>query len=152
MRVDFPAPFSPRSTWPSPRATSSETPRSAITPGKRFPTPLMLKIGMSIARLPGPRRETKKGRGRTPAPSVPAVRRPRLCEILGLDQLDRRLDPSAEFLAGEFLEAVVDAEHSHVGAVLFYGRQHLAALDQRLHRRDVVEADDLDLAAEARGV
>ena len=62
------------------------------------------------------------------------------------------LTQPVNFSPAEFLQAVLDAERRHVGAVLLDGRQHLAALDQRLHRRDVVEADDLDLAAQARRV
>src|ERR1700739_1996812 len=36
ISVDLPAPFSPNSTWTSPRRKSKSTPSSAITPGNRF--------------------------------------------------------------------------------------------------------------------
>src|ERR1700746_3743032 len=36
ISVDLPAPFSPNSTWTSPRRRSKSTPSSAITPGKRL--------------------------------------------------------------------------------------------------------------------
>src|ERR1700761_4336697 len=36
ISVDLPAPFSPNSTWTSPRRKSKSTPSKAITPGKRF--------------------------------------------------------------------------------------------------------------------
>ena len=58
ISVDLPAPFSPSSTWPSPRATSSETPLSATTPGKRFPTPV--RVRMAIMRIAGDRVDIRR--------------------------------------------------------------------------------------------
>src|SRR5258708_27839213 len=39
MRVDLPAPFSPRSAWISPARTVKSTLASAVTPGNLFPMP-----------------------------------------------------------------------------------------------------------------
>ena len=38
IRVDLPAPFSPRTAWTSPAASDSDTPLSAVTPGNDFHT------------------------------------------------------------------------------------------------------------------
>ena len=47
-RVDLPAPFSPRSAWISPGATSKSTLSRAITPGKRLLIPAMRSKGRVI--------------------------------------------------------------------------------------------------------
>src|ERR1041385_4728934 len=45
MRVDLPAPFSPRSACTSPRCRSKSTLSSATTPGNRFVMPLISRTG-----------------------------------------------------------------------------------------------------------
>src|SRR5215212_161637 len=47
MRVDFPAPFSPRSACTSPLRRSKSTPSFATTPGNRFVIPLSSSRGAS---------------------------------------------------------------------------------------------------------
>ena len=47
MRVDLPAPFSPNSTWTSPRRTSKSTSSRATTPGNRLVMPAMESSGSS---------------------------------------------------------------------------------------------------------
>src|SRR5208283_5517939 len=65
-----------------------------------------------------------------PAATRHLLARQALREVVGLDQLDRRLDPAGEGLASKLLQAVVDAHLRHVGAVLLDSCKHLAALDQ----------------------
>ena len=45
IRVDFPAPFSPRSAWTSPGRTSRSIPSFATTPGYRFVMPRISSAG-----------------------------------------------------------------------------------------------------------
>ena len=49
MKVDFPAPLSPRRQWHSPGRTSKVTPFRAITLPKRFLMPCMWMIGSDIS-------------------------------------------------------------------------------------------------------
>ena len=70
MRVDLPAPFSPRSTCTSPRRTSKSTPSRATTPGNAFRIPSMVTAGGASTPTPAAR---GRGAGRsTPAPRAGA--------------------------------------------------------------------------------
>src|SRR5262245_7569140 len=102
--------------WTSPRAIVRSTPSSARTPGKRLVIPCSSRMGCVSLR------------------------------VLGGDQLDRGLVPALDLLALLHAEAGLDAVGGHVGAELVDGGEDLAVLDELLHRRDVVEADHLDLA------
>ena len=55
ISVVLPAPFSPSNPWISPRPTSRSIPSFAVTPGKRFVIPCIVRYGVngSPFRLPG---------------------------------------------------------------------------------------------------
>src|SRR5215470_1583695 len=110
--VDLPAPFCPTRTWTSLRRMARSTPSSARTPGKRFRTPRSsMMVSSATAGL----------------------------QVLGRDELHRRLLPTLDLLALLHGEAGLDAVRRHVGAELVDRGQHLPVLDELLDRRDVVE-------------
>src|SRR3990172_1325167 len=69
MRVDFPAPFSPKRTWTSPARRSKLTPSSARTPGNSLTMLSMESIsgmpflGGTVRRWTSPAREGLRKRG-----------------------------------------------------------------------------------------
>src|SRR4051812_22849275 len=150
-RLDLPAPFSPTRMWTSPSRTSRSTWSMATTPGKCLVRPWSSRM-LGIIRLPGrpPSRRTVFLEGGLPG-SLSSWGCP-LFQVGGGDQLDWGLDPALEVFAIDLAEASLDAVLGHIGAELVDGGQDLALLDEVLYRRDVVEADDVDLAGEAGGV
>src|ERR671918_124715 len=125
MRVDLPAPFSPRRACTSPFASSKSTPSLATTPGKRFVMPLSSRRGASAM-------EGKEGWGPAPAPSGSFGLFDRLgdLDLAGDDQLGLR-----HRLVDGLLRRV-RRELAEPDAVLREAeRRHAAALEGVVHDR-----------------
>src|SRR5579863_2127583 len=121
--VDLPAPFSPNRTCASPRRTSRETPRSAMTPGNRLPTAFNFKMTSFIAFTEASNSLSQGERrdAHAPFPRQSRARAPCL-EIGDGDQLDVGLDPAGEFFARQLPKTIVDSERGHLRAILLDGR------------------------------
>src|SRR5918912_49962 len=95
MRVDLPAPFSPRRAWTSPLASSKSTWSFATTPGKRLVMPFNSRSGASAMA-----RDKCKGASLGPAP---------LRGSSGLAERVRNLERPVQDLLLDLVDLVEDA-------------------------------------------
>src|ERR1051325_7490246 len=130
MRVDLPAPFSPRSACTSPRCRSKSTLSSATTPGNRFVMPLI----------------SRTGEASTAGDSTAGYRRALLDggRDLDLARDDLLLDP-VHLVDQRLGHRGVDLAEAHA-AVRKGELEVLVALEVAVHRRlDHVEDAEVDL-------
>src|SRR5918997_3080941 len=125
ISVDLPAPFSPTSAWTSPRATSSDAPRSAGTPPKALSTLSALRSGV-VSGIPG-----------TPLVGV----RDLLLRVGRVEELVRVDDRGRDLLAGRVLLQGLERLGAEARVALHRGA-HLPVDDllQRVLR--AVDGDD----------
>src|SRR5215212_7353055 len=171
-RVDFPAPFSPTSTWTSPARRSNATSSRATTPGKRFDIPRNSRTGAGTGAGAGPivtalfedscilvptatlctgwRCHFDDEPSAAYAALGSCVLLQVLVDVLRRGQTGAGIDPLRDVLTVEVADHQIDTDDPHGVRELQYVGREVAILDRRETIFCAVEADDQDIVPTRR--
>src|SRR5215212_422702 len=171
-RVDFPAPFSPTSTWTSPARRSNATSSRATTPGKRFDIPRNSRTGAGTGAGAGPivtalfedscilvptatlctgwRCHFDDEPSAAYAALGSCVLLQVLVDVLRRSQTRAGIDMLRDVIAVEVADHQIDADDPHGVRELQYVGREVTVLDRREAIFCAVEADDQDVVPTRR--
>src|SRR5947208_16426305 len=147
ISVDFPAPFSPRRAWTSPRLRSKSTWSFASTPGNRFVMPRSSRTGAASIGGDSMRRETTSGAEAPRVDPVSAVvlrDARRDLDLPGDDLLPEHGDLGEDLLAQPALQLGADLAEGDAVVLQVEHRVRAALELPGLRALDRVEHADVD--------